>query len=230
MLPAMSWSSEDIIKSRSALIKRELAINALRNKADGLDDEAASALRDEVARQTAQLDQDWEDWQMLSDAHAEAKRASEPPRDCTPEERLAECDQLDDRYGELLAWVEAQINATDDDRGRWSLEATKMGWLEERENVRDLRDRWAATFAGPSSLSARPAPVAVCARPRTAPRPRGAGRPRAASRASSRGGDSGDDSSGEPDGSHALARPGRALLHALIARWSARVKDAPGGD
>lgn len=74
-----------------------------------------------------------------------------------------------------------------------------------------------------SSATAWQAPQhAGCGAPRTAPRPRAA-RPRTISRASSHGGDSGDESSGESD-LPALARLGRALWRAS-SRACVRVSD-----
>ena len=98
---------------------------------------------------------------------------------------------------------------------------------------RDLADRHEALKRRreqrrtPSSSAATARQAPGCGAPRTAPRPRAA-RPRTISRASSRGGDSGDESSAESD-LPPLARLGRALWRALITRWPARVKD-PGGD
>ncbi len=197
-----------IHEQRFPLIKQERAIDALRDTVDSLDDEAASALRDEIASLTAELDQDWADWENLRDAYEAAKRARAQPQPepkGTPEERMTA----------VLARVDAQIDASDDERWRRKLEAFKIEVHEQREDMRTPR------------ASSTPAPVVMCACPRTAPRPRAA-RPRTISRASSRSGDSGDDSSSEPD-LPALARLGRALRRALIASWFARVKD-PGGD
>ena len=100
--------------------------------------------------------------------------------------------------------------------------------LKVRAETRALIDRARMFPARPTVTRPMPRVRAVCSRARIAPRPRAA-RPRAMSRASSRSGDSGDDSSREPD-LPALARLGRALRRSLIARWLARVIDHHGGD
>ena len=221
-------SRVDLIKARSELIERERAIHAMRERAEALDDDA---MRDEAARLAAENDQDWEDWKYVRDCYqAEDRERDHPPEpalECTPEQGLADAAKTEAIYDRLLSELQERIDAEPDGRGRRTLEATKMEWLEERENVRDLRSRWAAMIPRSSTGATYKAPV-VCARLRIAPRPRAA-RPRAVSRASSRGGDSGDDSSGEPDLPAVLARLGRALWRALITRWLARVH-RHGGD
>lgn len=225
MVPALTWSEDDILKTRDALIREELAIRALHDEVDSADD--WEALWDEIARRTALLDQDWETWKFVRDSYEEEKRGPRPPSpDRTPEEQLAALDALNDRCLEMMEDLDADIAAETSERSRRYLMARQMEMRESWEKVRNLRDRVTSTLTRPASTTQ--CVSLVRHRPRTAPRPR-AFRSRAVSRAASRGGDSGDDSSGESDLPAALARLGRALWRALIMRWLARVIDH-GGD
>lgn len=196
----MTAIDDDFIRSqRSALIKRELAITALREQGDDLDE----SLLDEIAALAAELDQDWAGWRELADAYDDARRARSGVKT-----RLESVEELEQSLSELLAQIEEAEVADGDTTGH--LAALKMDVHAQREHVRTLR-------------SAAPAPAGLlplCVRLRPQPRAR-ARRSRAVSRASSRGGDSGDDS-GESDGP-ALARLGRALRHALT-RCCARAR------